>query len=149
VHSEKLTRILTTHRTAAIQAAMASKPEIALAALVHQLVLKVFSGRHVETPVKISIEQARLKADAGNIEQGRAAVALSEKRQYWQERIEAGKQEGKELFGWLLEQSQQDLLELLAFCTAISINTVSGRENVPSKEVATLMTTLNLDMADW
>jgi ParB family chromosome partitioning protein len=141
--------MLTAHRTAAVQAAMASNPEIALAALVHQLVLKVFSSRHVETPVKINIEQAYLKTDAENIEQGRAAVALAEKRQYWQERIEAGKQEGKELFGWLLEQPQQELLELLAFCTAVSINTVSGRENAPSSNVAALMSALNLDMADW
>ena len=149
VHSEKLTRMLTAHRTAAIQAEIANKPDVALAALVHQLVLRVFSSRHVETPVKISMKRVYLKQDAENIEQGRTAIVLAEKHQYWQERIEAGKQEGKELFGWLLEQSQQDLLELLAYCTATSINTVSGRENAPSEEVAALMTALNLDMADW
>ncbi|ODT85624.1 MAG: hypothetical protein ABS69_00665 [Nitrosomonadales bacterium SCN 54-20] len=48
-----------------------------------------------------------------------------------------------------MEKSQQDLLELLAYCTATSINTVSGKENAPSDEVAALMTALNLDMADW
>ena len=42
-----------------------------------------------------------------------------------------------------------DLHDLLAFCTAVSINTVSGRENTPSDDVAALMTALNLDMADW
>jgi ParB family transcriptional regulator, chromosome partitioning protein len=76
-------------------------------------------------------------------------MVLAEKHQYWQERIEAGKQGGKTLFGWLLEQPQQDLLELLALCTAASINTVSSRENAPSDEVAALMAALNLDMADW
>ncbi|SEO45351.1 hypothetical protein SAMN05216404_12310 [Nitrosospira multiformis] len=35
-------------------------------------------------------------------------------------------QEGKELFVWLLDQSQEDLLELLAVCTAASINPVSA-----------------------
>jgi ParB family chromosome partitioning protein len=40
-------------------------------------------------------------------------------------------------------------LELLALCTANSINTVSGKENAPSDEVAALMTALNLDMAEW
>ena len=48
-----------------------------------------------------------------------------------------------------MEQPQQDLLELLAVCTAASINTVSGKENAPSDEVAALMIALNLDMADW
>lgn len=57
---------------------------------------------------------AHLKQDVENIEQSRAAIVLAEKHQYWQERIEAGKQDGKTLFGWLLEKSQQDLLELLA-----------------------------------
>ena len=103
----------------------------------------------VETSVKISIEQAYLKTDAQNIEQSRAAIALAEKRQYWKERIETAEQEGKTLFGWLLEQSQQDLLDLLAFCTAVSVNTVESRENRPSQHVTALMNALNLDMAEW
>ncbi|SEO51976.1 chromosome partitioning protein, ParB family [Nitrosospira multiformis] len=78
VHSEKLTHMLTAHRTAAIQAAMANKPHVALAVLVHQLVLKVFSSRHVETLVKISVERVYLKTEAENIEQGRAAIVLAE-----------------------------------------------------------------------
>lgn len=60
-----------------------------------------------------------------------------------------GKQGGKTLFGWLLEQPQQDLLELLAYCATTSINTVSSRENASSDEVAGLMNALNLNMADW
>ncbi|WP_074631972.1 MULTISPECIES: hypothetical protein [Nitrosospira] len=38
---------------------------------------------------------------------------------------------------------------LLAFCTAVSINTVSGREHAPSIDVGAIMTALSLDMADW
>ena len=37
VLSEKLTRMLTAHRTAAIQAELMNRPEVALAALVHRL----------------------------------------------------------------------------------------------------------------
>jgi ParB family chromosome partitioning protein len=99
--------------------------------------------------VQINVEETHLKIDAENIEQSRAALAIAQKPQYWQERIEAAGQEGKELFAWLLDQSQQDLLELLAVCTPASINTVSNRENAPSKEVAVLMSALSLDMADW
>jgi ParB family chromosome partitioning protein len=97
----------------------------------------------------INIEQAYLKTDAENIEQSRAAMVLADKRQYWKERIEAAGQGGKTLFGWLLEQSQQDLLDLLAVCTVTSINTVSSWENAPLDDVAVLMTALNLDMAAW
>jgi ParB family chromosome partitioning protein len=150
IHSEKLTRMLTAHRTAAIQAAMANRPEVALAALVHRMALQVFGvGYAVNRIVQVSIEKPYLKPDAGNIEQSRAARVMEEKRQYWQERIEEAQQDGGSLFRWLLEQDQADLLDLLAFCTAASINTVTSRENKPSSDVTALMTALNLDMADW
>jgi ParB family chromosome partitioning protein len=150
IHSEKLTRMLTAHRTAAIQAAMATRPEVALAALVHRMALQVFGGGYVSNRiVQVNIEKPYLKPDAENIEQSRAAAMMEEKRQYWQERIKAAQQDGRSLFGWLLEQDQEDLHELLAFCTAASINTVTGRENKPSDDVAALMAALNLDMADW
>ena len=150
VHSEKLTRMLTAHRTAAIQAELMNRPEVALAALVHRMASQVFSKGYVSNRiVQVSIERSYLKPDAENIEQSRAGKAMEEKRRYWQERIEAAEQGGRSLFGWLLDQPQQDLLELLAFCTAVSVNTVSARENVPSNDVAVLMTALDLDMADW
>jgi ParB family chromosome partitioning protein len=150
VHSEKLTRMLTAHRTAAIQAELMDRPEVALAALVHRLVMQVFGNRFRSSRiVQINVEETRLKSDAENIEQSRAGMAIEEKRQRWKDKIEAAEREGKGLFAWLLDQSQQDLLELLAVCTAASINTVSSRENAPSDEVAALMSALSLDMADW
>ena len=150
VHSEKLTRMLTAHRSAAIQAEIMNRPEIALAALVHQLALQVFgSGYRTNRIVQVNIEQTYLKKDAENIGQSRAAIAIEEKRGYWTDRIEAAGQGGKTLFGWLLEQDLADLRDLMAFCTAVSINTGSGRENAPSDDVAAIMAALSLDMADW
>jgi ParB family transcriptional regulator, chromosome partitioning protein len=150
VHSEKLTRMLTAHRTAAMQAAMMNQSEAALAALVHRMALQLFAnGSTSNRMLQISIEETCLKPDAEDIEQSKAAIALAEKRQYWQKRIDAAEQGGKTLFEWLLEQSQQDLLDLLAFCTAVSVNTVSERESTPSKNVTALMSALNLDMSDW
>ncbi len=139
VHSEKLTRMLTAHRSAAIQAEIMNRPEIALAALVHQLALQVFgSGYRTNRIVQVNIEQTYLKKDAENIGQSRAAIAIEEKRGYWTDRIEAAGQGGKTLFGWLLEQDLADLRDLMAFCTAVSINTGSGRENAPSDDVAAI-----------
>ncbi|ABB75754.1 ParB/RepB/Spo0J family partition protein [Nitrosospira multiformis] len=150
VHSEKLTRMLTVHRTAAVQAAMTNRPEVALAALVHRMAVQIFSNDSASNPVlQISIEETRVKPDAEGIEQSKAATALAKKRRQWQKRIDAAGRGGMTLFGWLLEQSQQDLLDLLAFCTAVSVNTVSERESTPPQDVTALMTALNLDMADW
>jgi ParB family chromosome partitioning protein len=150
LHSEKLTRMLTAHRTVAIQAAMANRPDVALAALVHRMVLQVFSEGYVSNrQVQVNIDQPYLKPDAENIEQSRAAMAVEDKRKVWKERIKAGEQGGKNLFQWLLEQPQQDLLDLLAFCTAVSVNTVASRENAPSNEVTALMNALDVNMAEW
>jgi ParB family chromosome partitioning protein len=150
VHSEKLTRMLTAHRTAAIQAELMNRSEVALAALVHRMALQVFSKGHVSNRiVQVSIERSYLMQDAENIEQSRAGRVMEEKHRCWKEKIEAAGQGGKSLFGWLLEQDHADLHELLAFCTAASINTVSGRENAPSGDVAAIMTALDLDMGDW
>ncbi|WP_074975792.1 ParB/RepB/Spo0J family partition protein [Nitrosospira multiformis] len=150
VHSEKLTRMLTVHRTAAVQAAMMDRPEVALAALVHRMAVQIFPNDSASNPIlQISIDETRLKPDAEGIEQSKAATALAKKRRQWQKRIDAAGRSGKILFEWLLEQSQQDLLDLLAFCTAVSVNTVSERESTPPQEVTALMTALNLDMADW
>jgi ParB family chromosome partitioning protein len=150
VHSEKLTRMLTAHRSAAIQAEIMNRPEIALAALVHRLALQVFgSGYRTNRIVQVHIECPHFQTDAENIEQSRAAKAIEEKRAYWTARIEVAGQGGKTLFGWLLEQNLADLHDLLAFCTAVSINTVSGREHVPSDDVVAIMAALSLDMADW
>jgi ParB family chromosome partitioning protein len=141
--------MLTAHRTAAIQAAMLSRPEVALAALVHRMALHIFwRGYASNRIVQVDIEKSHLKPDAENIEQSRAAVVIEEKRRYWQARINATGEGGKGLCGWLLEQDLADLHDLLAFCIAVSINTISGRENQPSEDVAAIMIALNLDMAD-
>ncbi|MEO8992028.1 MAG: chromosome partitioning protein ParB, partial [Nitrosospira sp.] len=149
-HSEKLTRMLTAHRTAAIQAELANRPGVALVALVHRMTLSVFSKGYVSNRlVQVNIERAYLKPDAENIEQSRAAIAIEDKHRVWQARIEAAGQGSKDLFQWLLGQPQQDLLDLLAFCTAVSVNTVASRENAPSNDVEALMNALDIDMADW
>ena len=72
VHSEKLTRMLTAHRTAAIQAVMANRPEVALAALVHRMALQVFgSGYLANRIVQVNIEIPHLKPDAESIGESR------------------------------------------------------------------------------
>jgi ParB family transcriptional regulator, chromosome partitioning protein len=149
-HSEKLTRMLTAQRTAAIQAVMLTRPDVALAALVHRMALQVFGrGYSSNRIVQVNIEKPNLQPNAENIEQSPAATVIEEKYRYWQARIDGAGQGGKGLFGWLLQQNQSDLHDLLAFCTAVTVNTVSGRENAPSEDVAALMIALNLDMAAW
>ena len=65
-HSEKLTRMLTAHRTAAIQAEISNRPEVALAALVHRMALQIFgSGYSSNRIVQVNIEKYHLKPRRG------------------------------------------------------------------------------------
>ena len=149
-HSEKLTRMLTAQRTAAIQAVMLTRPDVALAALVHRHGLAGFRERIFIKPDRAGQHrETQSQAQCGEHRAEPCCHGNRGKARYWQGRIDAAGEGGKSLFGWLLEQDVSDLHDLLAFCTAASINTVSGRENTPSDDVAALMIALNLDMADW
>lgn len=88
----------------------------------------------------VNIEHPYLKPNVENMEQGCAGMAIEEKRKVCKERG-AGRQESASV---VVGAAAQDLLDLLAF----SVNTVSSRENVPSKDVSAFMNTLDLDTAD-
>jgi len=52
------------------------------------------------------------------------------------------------MFAWLLGQDCETLLDLLAYCTARSIDTVAGRERSRDQSDA-IAEALGIDMADW
>ena len=52
------------------------------------------------------------------------------------------------MFRWLLGQERETLLELLAYCTARSIDAVAGRERSFDQSDA-MAEALGVDMADW
>ena len=151
VHSERLTRMLTAHRTAAIQAAMVNRPGVALAAIVSQLAGRLFADYRSRSRVlvQINMERPSLKNEAEDIDQSRAVGVIEEKFQSWASRVEAVASAETDLFSWLLQQPQEDVLDLLALCVSASVNTVTSREDSPAPEVSGLMNALSLDMADW
>jgi ParB family transcriptional regulator, chromosome partitioning protein len=150
VHSERLTRMLTAHRTAAIQASLANRPDVALAAIVSQLAGRLFADYRSRSRVlvQINMERPNLKNDAEDIDQSRAVRVIEKKIQSWASRVEAATAE-TDLFNWLMQQPQEEVLDLLALSVAASVNTVTSREDSPAPEVAHLMNALSLNMADW
>lgn len=148
VHSERLTRMLTAHRTAAIQASMANRADVALAAVVSQLAERLFADYRSRSRVVVQINMGRpnLKNDAQNIDQSRAVAVIEDKFTLWTSRVEAVVGGDMSSFDWLLQQPQEDVL---ALCVSVSINTVTSREDSPTVEVSGLMSALSLDMADW
>ncbi|WP_175816990.1 ParB/RepB/Spo0J family partition protein [Burkholderia diffusa] len=147
VHSEKLLLNLTAHRTAAVQSAMVVDANIALVAVVHRLVLDFVYDRYSDlSAVRIKEEQPMNSMD-------RAAPGIEKLPQYDQLSLSVLAvtrvlpKNPNELFGWLLEQSQTALLNILAVCTALSLNGVSRTEE--AHPINTIAGALELDLSAY
>ncbi|MGB4583158.1 MAG: ParB/RepB/Spo0J family partition protein [Rhodoferax sp.] len=145
--SEKLAKLLSAHRTAALQAEVARHPHIALVAVVHRLALRVVvdAYRSEGSPVNISASpQDGLDAHAPDVAQSRAAIGIREVRQAWADRLP---QDPEALFTELLAFAQPELLSLLAVCVAVTVNAVTSRES--DTPAALLAQAVGLTMHDW
>ncbi|TBR12529.1 MAG: ParB/RepB/Spo0J family partition protein [Rugosibacter sp.] len=144
--SEKLTRRMSAHRTAALQIELARNPQASLAALVHGMVQRVLQdGYAVEMPIGINVRpQDKLEGYAPDYPQSPAAVALRELQQAWGAQLP---EDDAELFAVLLAMPQDELVRLLAVCVASTVDVVSSREHDAPGEV--LAQAVGLDMAAW
>ncbi|SAL73165.1 nuclease [Caballeronia udeis] len=131
-HSEKLLLNLTAHRTAAVQSALAMNANVALVTIVHKLALDFLYTGYIDgaSVVQVSSREAfhDMSRAAPELEQNEHARGLREYVQTWRKLLPANP---NELFGWLLEQPQDRLLNVLSVCTALSINGVS-RNDAPN-----------------
>lgn len=147
--SEKLMRDMTAHRTAAIQAALTQNPQAALVTLVHRMAETVFGqyGRGNDV-VKVHVHPTTdysLAQNATGYENSPAGAILGQAETEWGDRL-PGNPEA--MFSWLLGQDRETLLDLLAYCTARSIDAVAGRERSSDQSDA-IAEALGIDLADW
>jgi ParB family chromosome partitioning protein len=152
--SAALVEDLTAHRTAALRAVLATRPDVALVAAAHSLALRVCyeSCYDVGSCLSLSSEKGgcRLDSHAKAIETSLAQVRLSEIHSQWLKRIPAS---AEELWQWLLDQEQSVVLDLLAFCVGQTVHAVRlhhDSRTAPRFVAADqLAKAVNLDMADW
>ncbi len=139
---------LSAHRTAALRCAMAENPKVALAATVHALALPLIDGREYESCLEVSRKSANLAREVAVKEDCTAHAAMADHAAYWGERLPS---HPAELWAWCLEQEQDVLLSLLAFCTALSINAIKDKFDKDTSprliHAAALAENLGLDMA--
>jgi len=138
---------LTLHRTAAISAELLSRPDIALAALVHTLAAQVLlDSASGNTCLGIFAMTKSLHA----VESAKAFDAMASAGTNWGARIPGTRDA---LWTWCLEQDQQVLLDLLAYCMARTVNAVRTKKDSPDDPrfayADRLAATLKLDMATW
>ena len=146
--SEALHRKLTAHRTKALQVLVADNSHVALASVVHVLLQQLVIEHAYRTDSALSI---RANGCAGAMEQfaddmkgSKAKSDLESRLDNWRERIPG---DADKLLAWLLGQDQGTLLDLLALCAALTINTVTASEQaLAGDDVAKAV---GLNMVDW
>jgi ParB family chromosome partitioning protein len=149
-YSAALVETLTQHKTAAIAIELSQQPNIALAAVVHALVLsefgldlKLYQSR---TCVQISTRESYLEGAAGSL----ALVRLQEQKRQWMEILA----EEPDIWSWCLSQDQQTLLKLLAHLAARTFNAVKSKSDTEDGKARfvhadVVANALQMDISKW
>ena len=142
--SASLIESLTAHRSAALNAELIRRPDVALAALVSSFVSQVFEhGSREESALQISLSVQLPHRVEGSPAQAVIEDAIGK----WDEFPNSS-----ELFAWCLTREQDELLRLLAYCVAQSVDAVCTKTAHSDERIAfteTLASALDLDMGKW
>lgn len=144
-HSSALMLELTAHRTLALQALVAERPDVALVAITHRLILETFAGfSRGESAVEISAEHKELDRFAKDIKKSKAFKVLTERQAALKAQLP---RKPEALFGWLLKQPQAEVLALLAYCVAVTLDGVRNHDNEDAADA--VAKAAGLDMREW
>lgn len=145
--SASLIESLTAHRSAALNAALIERPDVALTATVHAMASQVFYNQSREDGVLQITANAQ---SLHRVERSPATDTIGTLGKHWAERIPPNPEE---LFAWCLAQDADVLRNLLAFCVAQTVNAVvlkHGRDGTARTRSAELLAdAVKLDMAAW
>ncbi|ABS61938.1 ParB domain protein nuclease [Parvibaculum lavamentivorans DS-1] len=147
-YSDTLLTDLSAHRTAALREMLAGNPKVALAALVYRLAKHLFFERYASPCLHLQPSFIDLGSFSKTVGESRAAATLLARHTQWCERLP----EAEHLWSWLLETEQEVLLDLLAYCVALTLDAVHRKNESPGRrmiEARDLATALALDMTDW
>lgn len=140
---------LSAHRTVALRVELGRNPQVALLALLHTLVLRVFYGTHHTACVDMRPAMFQLGPLNEELGESPAVKAFAEDRLA----ISGDLPEIGELWTWLSARDIDANLVLLAHCTASTVNAVWGRTGNGQEdrlaEADMLATAVRLDMASW
>ena len=146
--SESLLRRLAAHRTVALQVMLARNTSVTLAALAHVFIQRAFGDEHRRAGSALQIAPQlsahTLKSVADDLVRGGAWQAIEAAKLAWAQRLP---EERSAWFDWLIGLPQAELLDLLALCTALTLNALPGTG--AASDATALAEAVGLDMADW
>jgi ParB family transcriptional regulator, chromosome partitioning protein len=149
--SERLMAELTAYRTAGLRNALAQRPEVALLALVHALVLSAFYTGDEASCLQVRLVHAPLATHAPGIDESPAGRAIIARHEAWERRLPP---KSEQSWQFLAALPDSERLSLLAHCVSLSVNALRVLGHHPQIGVdahaATLAQAVALDMtAVW
>jgi ParB family transcriptional regulator, chromosome partitioning protein len=149
--SAALLQDLTVQRTAALRAELATRPDIALIAVTHNLAAQVFYEPFHGLPSCLTLRTDSYtdRVDLRPAAESQAAKTLAKQTQDVRRTLPA---KVEDLWRWLLDQPQNVLLNVLAAAAAHTVNAVQGPHNQSSERsnaADALARALQLDMNNW
>lgn len=150
LHFATLVEDLTVQRTAALRLEFANNHHVALASVVHALLLQTVlthSRDHSCLDIVLTSKsvEASMKAPASNL----AIAGLAELAERFGDHVPSNP---ADIFEWCLERDQHELVELLAFASAHSIDAVKDKYDFRKTQRAhaeMLADALDLDMTNY
>ena len=137
---------LTAQRSAALNAALLERPDVALAAMVHVMALQAFYNGSCDTVLQVTAKAQSLR----RVEGSPAHDLIEKAREHWTAQLPG---EPAELLGWCLAQDGDTLRGLLTFCAAQTVNAVLLKADRADcrrmQHAACLAEALHLDMGVW
>ncbi len=151
IYSSALTEELTAIRTAALRVEVANRPAIALAALLYPLVGRIFHSGYTsyDAAVEVQGQRRELAPFLKEPSEVRALAAWKAMQEAWGDTLPG---QPADLWAWLLDQSTDKLLELLAFVTAANLNGVKAKHDQSRSRLANVeqvATAVGLDMGAY
>jgi ParB family chromosome partitioning protein len=141
---------LSAQKTAAIRAAMAKNSHVALVAVVHSLLVNGFSlYRTDESCLDIRLTSERLGGIIKDAADCKGVVELDALSERYRGQLPGS---ASDLWYWLLDKPQDELLALMAYVAAESVNALHLAHYARSKERAhadRLAKALHMDMREW
>jgi ParB family transcriptional regulator, chromosome partitioning protein len=144
--SAALAENLTAHRTAALQAKLATNPKVALVAVTHALAIRLLERSGYST-VQITGREPNLTAAGEELSKAPAAKEFAAATR---EATKGMPRESGKLWTWLMQQDQRRVLSILAVAAAHTVDAVERKFNGADRAHADqLAQALKLNMADY
>lgn len=150
-HPQALIEVLTAKKTAALRVELANNPDVALAAVVHAMLLRISYGGRVDekSALQVSLTHERLDKWIKEPDDCAASAAFESLRENYGHQIPSNP---ADLFDWCLEQSHEELMALPAYAAAHAVNAVEVKfsdRRSGIEQANQLGRALNVDMTNW